>query len=59
MMTSLAPTNVPATPAKGLARKLLSAIRVGSLRHSMLTFALLLLQLSGTVGQCTNTCNYA
>jgi hypothetical protein len=59
MMTALAPTNVPATPAKGLARKLLSAIRVGSLRHSMLTFVLLLLQLSGTVGQCTNTCNYA
>ena len=45
MMTALAPTTIPATPAKGLARKLLCAIRVGSPRHSMLTFVLLLLQL--------------
>jgi len=47
-MTALAPSIVPATPA---ARKLSSAIRVGSPRHSRLTFVLLLLQLSGTVGQ--------
>ena len=50
LMTALAPTIVPATPAKGLACKLLCAIRVGSSRHSRLTFVLLL-QLSGTVGQ--------
>ena len=56
MMTALAPTTIPATPAKGLARKLLCAIRVGSPRHSMLTFVLLLLQLSGTVAQCTDSC---
>ena len=47
-MTALAPSIVPATPA---ARKLSSTIRVGSPRHSRLTFVLLLLQLSGTVGQ--------
>ena len=41
-------------------RSWLCAIRVaGAPRHSMLTFVLLLLQLSGAMGQCTNTCNYA
>jgi len=57
MIAAKAPTTVQATPAKGLVRKLLCAIQVGSLRHSMLTFVLLVLRLSGTMGQCTNTCN--
>ena len=42
------------TPASGRARNQLCAIRVGAPRHSMLTCMLLLLQLSGAVGQlCT------
>ena len=41
-------------PASGRARKRFCAIRVGASRHSMLTCMLLLLQLSGAVGQlCT------
>jgi hypothetical protein len=42
------------TPASGRARNRLCAIQVGAPRHSMLTCMLLLLQLSGAVGQlCT------
>ena len=40
-------------------RENMCAIRFGSPRHPMLTIVLLHLQLSGTVGQCTNTCNYS
>jgi hypothetical protein len=55
MMAALAPTANPATPAKGLARKLFCAIRVCDHRRSTLTLALLLLQLRGTVGHLCTT----